>query len=384
MSRIRLASILVLAIGVLALVAGGALVSLRIHHTIGEVSVAAGLVFSLAGAAGLLLERRTKSQTSATAVTSRLRAPLHLQGKRARAAIVAAIIVGATVGTFLYAEYSLSSQSGSQFAIALDVTSATEVTYPDGSVGVTVQVAAVGGIPPYNYTALWGDRANQSSADGNFTRVFGTSTTMTTDLTIMAKSSNHGQGYLLLTLPSQPLAVGGQETTRTLNVASTTTTASSVSGGAVSSGITATKTLVALTNASIPTISSTSASSVSSSTTTTSTVAASSTSGSVSTTSVTSTSGSSTTTSGSGPAEGYQVVFTVKGQNSGQPIAGAIVALRGGISESTAADGTAYFYGVSQGVHFFTVTYGKFSTTIIAQIVSAGPSISYQVEVPGQ
>jgi len=198
-----------------ALGAGGAMVLLKWHPTLGYGGLGAGVLLTLAGVAA-------GGRSPAGALSQRISRPLGALrlpgGKRTRAIVVATIIVGATLGTFLYGEYQLSSQSGSQFGLSLNVDSASEVTYPDGSVGVTVHVAAVGGIPPYTYTAVWGDNTDQTSTAGNFTRVFGAAFPVSTGLAITAKSSNSGLGYLFLSLPAQAPVISGIASTRTLTI----------------------------------------------------------------------------------------------------------------------------------------------------------------------
>ncbi len=167
---------------------------------------------------------------------------------------MAVIILGATLGSLLYVESQLSSQTGSSFGLYLNVTSASEVAYPNGSVGVTVFVTAVGGVPPYTYAAAWADRTNQTSTTGNFTRVFGGNVPVASLLTITAQSANSGIGYLTLTLPSQPpAAVNGQLSTRTLVILP----ANGLQGGQAGRSSTSTQsketnTYIAVTNASAP------------------------------------------------------------------------------------------------------------------------------------
>jgi hypothetical protein len=230
LSRSRFLSFLLLAIGLLALAAGGAMQLLKWHHTLGYGALGLGALLTLAGAAFALWN--SESGRALGRRVSGLGQSRLLRGKRTRAMIVAAIIVGATLGTFAYGEYQLlSSQSGGQFGLSLSVDKANEVTYQDGSVGVTVHVTAVGGVPPYTFFAVWGDHTNQSSTTGNFTRVFGLAVPASTLLTITAESANSGVGYLSLSLPTQYPAASGSVNTRTLTVVSANAPAGALAGG---------------------------------------------------------------------------------------------------------------------------------------------------------
>jgi len=326
---------------------------LRWHHTLGYGGLGIGVLLTLAGVAMALRNRGTASALGQGVLKSlgALRLP---GGKRTRGVVVAAIIVGATAVTFLYAEYQLSSQSGGAFGLSLGVDSATEVTYPDGSVGVTVMAAATGGIPPYTYTAVWSDKSNQTSTTGNFTRVFQAGQQISTGLTITAKSTNSGLGYLFLSLPTP--AVNGELSTRTLGIIPSGGQGAPVAGASTIAQTKTTTAFIAVVNASTPTVS-------------TSTVSASSS---------TSNANGSTT---SAPLT-FEVEVIVEG-TSGHLVQGATVSIDGNLAQITPQNGTVFFFGVSGGVHSCLVSYGTWSTTV-PWTAQGSSALRFYVDVPGQ
>jgi len=354
MPRTRLVAVALVAIGAIALAAGGALVFLKVHHTLGTGSVAIGVVLELAGVATAFIGRMSGRAKVAKG------APRWSSGSRLQGVIAAIIIGGATFGSYLYVSSQVSAQSSSHPGLTLDVNSASEITYPNGNVGVNVQVSAVGGVPPYSFTAYWGDNANQSSANGNFTRVFGAAAQLSTTLTITAKSVSHAVGSLFLSLPSQVPAASGGVSTRTLSIVSSNTARGLPPGPATTSTQTAgTSTFIAI---------------ISGSTTAAPGGVSSSATTSVSSTAISS---GSTTVSGSG---GFEVTVVVSSAG-GQPIEGATVNLDGGTSLSTSASGTAVFYGVPGGLHSFVVGYGSFSVQI-PYVAAQGSPAKIFVTVP--
>jgi len=68
---------------------------------------------------------------------------------------------------------------------------------------------------------------------------------------------------------------------------------------------------------------------------------------------------------------------------SGQPIEGATVSIDGTTTQSTPVNGTVFFFGISEGVHNFVITYGTWSTTI-SYIAEGNPTVRLYVNVPGQ
>lgn len=355
LSRSRYLSFLLLACGVLALAAGEAMQLLRWHHTLGYGALGLGALLTLAGAA-LALRGRVSAGALGRRI-SRLGQTRLLRGKRTRAIIVAAIIVGATLGTFVYGEYQLiSSQSSGQFGLSLSVDKANEVTYQDGSIGVTVHVTAVGGVPPYTFFAVWGDHTNQTSATGNFTRVFGLAVPASTELTITAKSANSGIGYLSLLLPTQYPAVSGPVNTRTLTIVPANAAAGGQAGGLTTSTQTSgTRTFVGVINASTPTISATASSA---SISATSTVSGSATTASAST--ISSSLGFSLT------------VVVLDGKH--QPIQGALVTLDGGTQLATDSFGRAAFANIGLGDHTVEVKLGSSVQDFPLTISPSSPS----------
>jgi hypothetical protein len=244
LSRPRYLAPLVAACGAAALVGGGAMVFLRWHHTIGYGGVGIGVLLLLVGG-GLSLGGPAKG------LSKQLRLPSALAGRRTRGAVVAAVIIGATLGTFAYVDSQLYAQSGSSPGISLNVNSASEVAYPNGTIGVTIQVNAAGGTPPYTFVAQWNDNTSQTSATGVFTRNFAAIVPIATGLTVRATGSNGWLGYLSLVLPSQFPVSNGQVNTKTLGVLPS----SGPTAPASSSGTTQTATtqnFVAVFNASSP------------------------------------------------------------------------------------------------------------------------------------
>ena len=118
-----------LGVGVVALVTGAAMIHYRWHRTLGYGGLGIGVLFALVGAGLVVWTRRSPGASGG----SKFR-PFGGRGlpssNRAKAIIAAAIIVGATLGTFVYSEYQLTSQSSGQFGIALNVDSASEVEPP--------------------------------------------------------------------------------------------------------------------------------------------------------------------------------------------------------------------------------------------------------------
>jgi len=343
MPRTRFVSIALVAMGAVALAAGAALSLLKVHHTIGTGSLAIGVVLELAGV-GMAIRGRTSGLAQRAKGLPRWTA-----GQRLQSLIVALIIVGATVGSYLYVSSQLSAQSGSQLGLSLNVASANEITYPNGNVGVNVQVSAVGGVPPYSFTAVWGDNSSQTSPDGNFTRVFGAAPQLSTTLRITAESANKRFGSLVLSLPSQVPEAGGFVTTRTLSIVSSNSAQGLPPGSAGAS------------------------------TKTTTTVSGGASSSAVSSTTSTTTSSVSNATS---PLGGFEVTVTVF-SSSGQPIEGATVTLDGVTSLSTSASGTAVFDGLSAGPHSFVVVYGSFSIRI-PYVAAEGAQTNISVTVSSQ
>jgi hypothetical protein len=259
--------------------------------------------------------------------------------------IAALIIGGATVGSYLYVSSQVSAQSGSKLGLSLNVDSASEVAYSDGGVGVTLHVTAVGGIPPYTFVAVWGDKTNQTSTTGNFTRVFAAAVPFSTDVTITARSANRGLGYLLLSLPSQAPAVGGVQTTRTLNIVAPIGAQGAQGGASASTTQTSvTNTFIAVTTTATATVFTTSSSSQT-------------------------------------PFTGEVTVNVWT--TSGQPIGGATVSLEGSTTQITPVSGGVVFSGVSPGLHNIVVKYGTWSITIRYDAGGGSPS-SINVTAPAQ
>jgi hypothetical protein len=361
MSPARLASIGLVAMGIVALAAGGDLLLLKVHHTIGIGSIVVGFGLEAIGVAMVFksrssgLEQRKKSP------------PRWVGGPRLQTVIAAAIIVGTTFGSYLYVSSQVSAQSGGQSGISLNVDSATEVTYPDGSIGVAVQVSAVGGVPPYTYTALWEDRSNQTSSSGNFTRVFAAGVPLSFALAITAKGANKGLGHLSLSLPLQISTVTGVVSTKSLSVI--TSASKSQAGNSPGRTQTSETNTVVAANGATSTISGGQTTRVSNASSSSSTVSASS-------------SASSSSTSAASSSGGFEVTVIVRGESSGQAISGATVVLDGTSSQVTPTNGTTVFFGVSAGQHSIVVTYGAWSITI-PYTATAGSLGRIFVNVPG-
>jgi hypothetical protein len=344
MPRTKLLSIGIVLMGAIALAGGGALVLLKLHHTIAYGVLAIGVVLAVAGV-GLAFSTRTSAQSQRLSRPSEFGSTRRTSSRTLQTLIAALIIGGATVGSYVYVSSQLSAQSGSKLGLSLNVDSASEVAYSDGGVGVTLHVTAVGGLPPYTFVATWGDKTSQTSTTGNFTRVFGATVPLSTDVTITAKSANSGIGYLLLSLPSQAPVAGGAQSTRTLNIVPAY--GAQTSQGGVSASTTQTK----VTSAFIA-VTSTFAATVS-------------------------------TTSSPSPAPFTGEVTVNVWTTSGQPVSGATVRFEGSTTQTTPISGGVVFSGVSPGLHDIVVTYGAWSITIRYNAGEGSPS-SINVTAPGQ
>lgn len=222
------------------------------HHTIGYGGAALGALLLLVGGA-LTLSARLKTGR-ARAVSAKARVPRVLQGRRTQGVIAAAIIVGATLGTFAYVDAQLYSHSETSTALSLSVLSASEVAYPNGTLGVTVQVDAQGGVPPYTYSAQWNDNASQTSSSGSFTRDFAATSPMASGLTVKATGANGWLAYLSLLLPSQfPVSNGVSVNTKTLGVVPSNVAIAPPAGASSTTQTQTTQNFVAVFNASLPT-----------------------------------------------------------------------------------------------------------------------------------
>jgi hypothetical protein len=325
------------------------MIALRLHHTLGYGALGLGVLLTLGGAGVAVLGRGTGTTLgqSKPGFLGRVRLP---GGRKARAFIVAAVIIGATLGTFAYGEYQLSSQSNSQFGLTLQVDSASEVSYPNGNVGVTVLVSAVGGIPPYSYFATWGDEVNQTSTTGNFTRTFGLATPLSTTLVILADSANNGLGSLSLYLPAQLPVVNGTVSTRTLTIVGSNGGPGQPGVAASSTQTRGANTFTAVVNASTP------VGGVAASSTSTASGASAAAGG-----------GSSSTRS-----QGFSVTVVVLNGND-QPIPGASVAFDGGGAQATNSAGRAVFENLDLGNHTVTVTSGSFDESFPLLISASSP-----------
>jgi hypothetical protein len=204
--------VLVIASGSILLAGASGLLLLELHRSIAIGCLGLGIVLVVGGVA-MAFRSRVSGLRQTAKVSRKLSG-----GSRLQSVIAAAIIVGATIGSFLYVSGQVSAQSANQPSIFLTVNSASEVTYPDGRVGVNFTVSAVGGSPPYSFVASWGDSASQTSQTGQFVRVFESAPLVSTSLKITARGSGGGSGYLSLSLPSEILAANGLVTTRSLNV----------------------------------------------------------------------------------------------------------------------------------------------------------------------
>jgi len=349
LSRSRFIPLLLVALGIAALAAGAGMIAFRWHHTLGYGALGVGVLLALGGA-GIALLRRSPGATadSGARPLGRVRLP---GGKKTRALVVAVVILGATIGTFAYGEYQLSSQSSGQFRLSLQVDSATEVAYPDGDVGVVVQVSAVGGVPPYSYFATWGDEVNQTSTTGNFTRTFGLATPLSTTLTITADSANNGLGFLSLYLPAQLPVVNGEVSTRTLTIVPSNG-GEGQAGGSSSTQSGQANTFVALVNASTA-------------------------GGGVAVSSNTTTSGAlaspgSNSASQATQTQGFSLTVVVL-DSSDQPIQGASVTLDGGSPQTTDYAGRAAFENLALGNHTVTVISGSSTQSFPVVISSESP-----------
>jgi hypothetical protein len=351
LARSRLVPFLLVAGGIVALAAGGAMVGLKWHRTLGYGGLGVGVLLTLIGL-GIVLSGRIASVAASSRDSRFLRALGLIRGRRARAIIVATMIVGATLGTFLYGEYQLASQSGSQFGLSLNVDAANEVTYQDGSVGVTVHVTAVGGVPPYTFVAEWGDKTYQTSTTGIFTRVFGLAVPVSTALTITATSANSGIGFLSLLLPTQYPVVSGPVSTRTLTIVPGSGAVGQAANSAASTQTKVTNTFIAVVNASTPTVA-------------------------FSTTSVSTASSSSITKSGasastSSSSLGFSITVIVLDENH-QPVQGAMVALDAGGQRTTDSFGKVVFADLGLGNHSIKVNSGSFEQSFPLVISSDSP-----------
>jgi len=340
----RSLSIGVVAIGAIASAGGGALLLLKLHHTIALGILGIGVVLAAAGV-GLAIKTRTSGPSQGLGRPNEFGSTRRTSSRTLQTVIAALIIGGATVGSYLYVSSQVSAQSGSKLGLSLNVDSASEVAYPDGGVGVTLHVTAVGGLPPYTFVATWGDKTSQTSTTGNFTRVFGATVPLSTDVTITARSANSGIGYLLLSLPSQAPVADGVQSTRTLNIVPAN--GAQTSQGGVSASTTQTK----VTTAFIA-VTSTFAATVS-------------------------------TTSSPSPAPFTGEVTVNVWTTSGQPISGATVRFEGSTTQTTPISGGVVFSGVSPGLHNIVVTYGTWSITIRYDAGGGSPS-SINVTAPAQ
>ena len=340
----RSLSIGVVAIGAIASAGGGALLLLKVHHTIALGILGIGVVLAVAGV-GLAIKTRTSGMSQGLGRSSEFGSTRRTGSRTLQTLMAALIIGGATVGSYVYVSSQLSAQSGSKLGLSLNVDSASEVAYSDGGVGVTLHVTAVGGLPPYTFVATWGDKTSQTSTTGNFTRVFGATVPLSTDVTITARSANSGTGYLLLSLPSQAPVAGGVQSTRTLNIVPAT--GAQTSQGGVSTSTTQTK----VTSAFIA-VTSTLAATVS-------------------------------TTSSPSPAPFTGEVTVNVWTTSGQPVSGATVRFEGSATQTTPISGSVVFSGVSPGLHNIVVTYGTWSITIRYNAGEGSPS-SINFNAPGQ
>jgi hypothetical protein len=340
----RSLSIGVVAIGAIASAVGGALLLLKLHHTIAMGILGIGVVLAVAGV-GLAIKTRTSGTSQGLGRPNEFGSTRRTSSRTLQTIIAALIIGGATVGSYLYVSSQVSAQSGSKLGLSLNVDSATEVGYSDGGVGVTLHVTAVGGLPPYTFVATWGDKTSQTSTTGNFTRVFGATVPLSTDITITARSANSGIGYLLLSLPSQAPVAGGVQSTRTLNIVP--------ANGAPSpqGGVSASTTQTKVTSAFIA-VTSTFAATVS-------------------------------TTSSPSPAPFTGEVTVNVWSTTGQPISGATVRFEGSTTQTTPISGGVVFSGVSPGLHNIVVTYGTWSITIRYNAGEGSPS-SINFNAPGQ
>ena len=344
-----------LGLGAAALAVGLAMVAVRWHHTIGYGALGVGALLALAGA-GMAL--RASPASASDRGGPHAAGKLGLGGKRTRAIIIAAIIVGATLGTFAYGEYKLSSQSVSQFGLSLSATSAEELTYPNGSIGVALQVSAIGGVPPYTFVAAWGDKTVQTSPTGNFTRVFGPSVPIDTALTITAASSNKIQGYLSLDLPSLAPAAGGQENTKTIQV----TQSGGAAAGSNSTAQTSTRAIEVVQSGG----------------------AAGRPAAGSNSTGQTEAAISATFVPGSNAPRGnFELIVVVVGGTSGQPIAGAVVSLDGTTEQTTPANGTVVLSGMQTGNHVIAISYGSWSASVPYIALGAQAATLYE-NVPGK
>jgi len=345
MPRTKLLSIGIVVMGVMALAGGGALLLLKLHHTIALGILGIGVVLAVAGV-GLAIKSRTSGPSQGLGRPDEFGSTRRTSSRTLQTVIAALIIGSATVGSYLYVSSQLSAQqSGSKLGLSLNVDSASEVAYSDGGVGVTLHVTAVGGLPPYTFVATWGDKTSQTSTTGNFTRVFGATVPLSADVTITARSANSGIGYLLLSLPSQAPVVGGVQSTRTLNIVPAN--GAQTSQGGVSASTTQTK----VTSAFIA-VTSTFAATVS-------------------------------TTSSPSPAPFTGEVTVNVWTTSGQPISGATVRFEGSATQTTPINGGVVFSGVSPGLHNIVVTYGTWSITIRYTAGEGSPS-SVNVTAPAQ
>ena len=207
---------LLVAFGVASAVAGEAMIRLKLHHTIGYGGLAIGVVCLSAGLVGALwpeVRRALKGGLRGVPVLG------WRPGRKTQSILALAIIVGATMGTYVYVDFLAASQSGPP-NLSLQVSSATETAFPDGRIGVNFLVNALGGSPPYTFTAVWGDLFNQTSTTGNFTRVFSPTTPVSDSLAITAKGPGKELGGLSLQLPAHIPVVLGTVNSQKFDIAS--------------------------------------------------------------------------------------------------------------------------------------------------------------------
>jgi hypothetical protein len=205
MFRARKAWLALLTSGIIAVLAGGAMVARLWHHTIGLGVLGLGVLLVIIGE-GFSLKVRMKAKVKIDAAEPF--SSKSVNRKRVlRLAVVVALIAVVALASFDYASYVASLiGKGAQPTLSLHVDSSTEVAYPNGTIAVHLAVGATGGSLPYAFSAQWEDGVIQTSPVGNFTRSFQTGQGILTGVTITATSTGPGIGSLLLTLPSQAIS----------------------------------------------------------------------------------------------------------------------------------------------------------------------------------
>lgn len=119
---------ILLALGVIALATGAAMVLLQYHHTVGLAAVGLGIVLLLAGVAMAYLGRNAPKVVDKQTVVP----PAKRQGSLRKALIAVVVVVIIGVGTFYGTSYLGSIQPGNSFS-SLSISSTTSSQIQSGN-----------------------------------------------------------------------------------------------------------------------------------------------------------------------------------------------------------------------------------------------------------